>query len=118
MVNTPIFALDLGGEISDSSVFRQDFAFLLLMKTLHLYIFREIFKTFFFALIVFTGVLVLVVVAEKAVMEGIPLTMALSLLPYTIPEQLKITIPVALLLATTTFFDKLRGQHRRAASDP
>ena len=85
------------------------------MKTLHLYIFREILKTFFFALIVFTGVLVLVVVAEKAVMEGIPLTMALSLLPYTIPEQLKITIPVALLLATTTFFARMAGSNEFTA---
>jgi len=85
------------------------------MKTLYIYIFREIFKTFFFALIVFTGVLVLVVVAREAITQGVPLTIALSLLPYTIPEQLRITIPVVLLLATTTFFARMAGSNEFTA---
>ena len=85
------------------------------MKTLYIYIFREIFKTFFFALIVFTGILVLVVVAREAIMYGVPLAIALSLFPYTIPEQLRITIPVVLLLSTTTFFARMAGSNEFTA---
>jgi len=109
------FALDLYGDFSDSLFFREDFALIQGMKTLYIYIFREIFKTFFFALIVFTGVLVLVVVAREAITRSIPLTIALSLLPYTIPEQLRITIPVVLLLATTTFFARMAGSNEFTA---
>jgi len=85
------------------------------MKTLYIYIFREIFKTFFFALIVFTGILVLVIVAREAIMHGVPLQIALSLFPYTVPEQLRITIPVVLLLATTTFFARMAGSNEFTA---
>ena len=85
------------------------------MKTIHFYIFREIFKTFIFALVVFTGILVLVIVAREAVSRGIPLAIALQLFPYTIPEQLRITIPVVLLLATTTFFARMAGSNEFTA---
>ena len=101
--------------ISDSSVFPA-FPFLdERMKTIHLYIFREIFKTFIFALIVFTGILVLVIVAREAISRGVPLSIALRLFPYTIPEQLRITIPVVLLLATTTFFARMAGSNEFTA---
>ena len=85
------------------------------MKTIHIYIFREIFKSFFFALIVFTGILVLVIVAREAVSRGVTLSIALQLFPYTIPEQLRITIPVVLLLATTTFFARMAGSNEFTA---
>jgi len=110
------FALDLPGNISDSSGFPGSFCFdPHTMKTIYLYIFREIFKTFFFALIVFTGILVLVLVAREAVSQAIPLTIALSLFPYMIPEVLRITIPVVLLLATTTFFARMAGSNEFTA---
>jgi|GEM_PF-113279 len=107
----PFFALDLEENISDSLAFRNIFVVLLRMKTLHIYIFREVFKTFFFALIVFTGILVLAVVAQEAVSKGIPLPIALSMFPYTIPVQLRVSIPVVLLLATTTFFARMAGSN-------
>ncbi len=85
------------------------------MKTIYIYIFREIFKSFFFALIVFTGILVLVIVAREAISRGVPPTIALRLIPYTIPEQLRITIPVVLLLSTTTFFARMAGSNEFTA---
>ncbi len=85
------------------------------MKTIYIYIFREIFKSFFFALIVFTGILVLVIVAREAISHGVPPMIALRLIPYTVPEQLRITIPVVLLLSTTTFFARMAGSNEFTA---
>lgn len=85
------------------------------MKKIYIYIFKELFKTFFFALIVFTGILSLIVVAKEAITKGFPPHVALRLFPYTVPEQMRVTIPVVLLLGVTTFFARMAGSNEFTA---
>lgn len=81
------------------------------MSTIHRYIFRELFKTFFFGLIIFTAILVLIMVAREAVAQGIPPVLALRMVPYMLLEQFRYSVPMMLLLASTTFFARMAGSN-------
>ena len=77
------------------------------MKIINRYIFTELIKTFVYALVILTGLMVLVMVAREAVSHHIPPVLALRMIPYLLPEQLRISVPATLLFATTTFFARM-----------
>lgn len=81
------------------------------MGTIHRYILKEVIKTFLFGLIVFTALIVIVMVGKEALKQGLPPLVALRMIPYTIPQQLRVSIPVTLLLAATTFFARMSGSN-------
>ncbi|MGL6193378.1 MAG: LptF/LptG family permease [Thermoguttaceae bacterium] len=85
------------------------------MGSINRYILREFIKTCIFALLIFTGLLVLVMVLREAISRGIPLGMALRFVPYILPEQLRYSLPITLLLASTTVFARMGGANEITA---
>ncbi len=85
------------------------------MKTINRYVLTELLRSFFFALIVMTGLLVLVMVVREALANGIPPILAVQLIPYILPEQFRFTMPMTLLLATTTFFARMSSSNEITA---
>ncbi len=85
------------------------------MKTITRYIFQEILKTFLIALIALTLVLIIGVLVKEAVSKGIPIKHVVKLVPYVIIKMSPISIPMALLMAVTTFFAKMSGNNEIVA---
>ncbi len=85
------------------------------MRTINRYVLIELLRSFFFALIVMTGLLVLVMVVREAFSHGIPPILAVQLIPYILPEQFRFTMPMTLLLATTTFFARMSSSNEITA---
>lgn len=81
------------------------------MKTINRYIIKELLKTFFFALLAMTAILVLVGLIQKAIENNIPIAQTLRLVPFVIVEMSRISIPMTFLLATTTFFARMSGNN-------
>ncbi|MCL2624466.1 MAG: LptF/LptG family permease [Planctomycetaceae bacterium] len=62
-----------------------------------------------------TLLLVLVFVVNEAIKLGLPFQHAIWLVPYTLPEQLRLSIPMTLLLATTVSFSRMAGNNEMIA---
>ena len=86
------------------------------MKLFLRYILLDILKIYFAALLLLTSILVLVIVINQAMSLGLPLQHALKLIPYTLPEQLRLSIPMTLLLATTISFSRMAGNNEIIAT--
>jgi lipopolysaccharide export system permease protein len=85
------------------------------MRIITRYILTESIKSFLLAVCVLTPLLMLGGVVREALHRGLPLEQALQLVPYILPEQLRYTIPMTLLLATTTFFARMAGSNEVVA---
>ena len=81
------------------------------MQLFHRYILGELFKTFFGVLLFLTLLFTLVLVVQEAVSQGIPFQHAIRLLPFMAVEQLRYSLPMTLLLATTTCFSRMSGSN-------
>jgi lipopolysaccharide export system permease protein len=71
-------------------------------KILRRYVYREIATPFFFALLIFTGVLLTVRIlklVELVVNRGVPAQQVLKIFIYIIPTFLELTVPMSFLLA-------------------
>lgn len=66
---------------------------------------------FVIALVVLTLVLIIGVLVKEAVSVGIPLKHVLRLVPYAIIKMSPVSVPMALLMAVTTFFSKMSGSN-------
>ena len=86
------------------------------MKLFLRYIVFDVLKIYFVALLLLTAILVLVIVVDEAISLGLPLVHAIWLVPYTLPEQLRISIPMTLLLATTVSFSRMAGNNEIIAT--
>ncbi len=75
----------------------------------------ELTKVFLFALAVVTGVFEIGILVKQLLKEGLPLLQIVWLLPYILPEALRYSVPVTLLLATTTIYSRMSGSNEVVA---
>lgn len=75
----------------------------------------ELTKVFLFALAIVTGLFEIGILVKQLLKEGLPLLQIASLLPYILPEALRYSVPVTLLLATTTIYSRMSGSNEVVA---
>lgn len=86
------------------------------MKLFLRYILFDILKIYFAALLLLTVLLVLIIVVNEAMTLGLTMEHAVKLVPFTLPEQLRLSIPMTLLLATTVSFSRMAGNNEIIAA--
>jgi lipopolysaccharide export system permease protein len=85
------------------------------MAILTRYVLVEVIKIFLVAVTGLTLMVVLVFVGKEAAEQGLPLMPTLRLVPYFLPETLRVTVPMTLLLACTTVFARISGANEVVA---
>ncbi len=86
------------------------------MRMLTRYILLELTKTFLLALTGLTVMMLVVGVVREAVQQSLPLAQILWLLPYILPDALRIAVPATLLLATTVVYGRMSGSNEIVAA--
>jgi lipopolysaccharide export system permease protein len=81
------------------------------MPKLVRYILSDLLKVFSLSLMVFTLLLVIVGIVREAVDQSLPPAQVIWLIPYILPDALRFTIPVTLLLAGTTVYSRMSGSN-------
>ena len=79
------------------------------MNTLPRYVLFELNKVFFVVLVALALLLIIVGVVQEGTRQNLPLGQLVNLIPYILPDSLRYTLPVALLLATTTVYARMAG---------
>ena len=85
------------------------------MATLPRYVLIEIIKVFLVSVTALTLLVILGFVGREAAAQGLPPGPTLRLIPYFLPETLRVTIPMTLLLACTTVFARMSGANEIVA---
>jgi len=75
----------------------------------------ELTKVFVFSLVILTALMVVVFLVREALRQGLPVLQIVRILPYFLPESLRYTIPVTLLLATTWIYSRMSGYNEVVA---
>jgi len=86
------------------------------MKTLTRYVVLEVAKVFTVSLIALTLLWIVGGVLREAAMHNVPLTQVVHFIPYILPDALRFSVPVTLLLATTTVYGQLAGSNEVVAA--
>lgn len=73
------------------------------------YVLAELLKVFCVALTGLTLTIMLVGVVKEAISQGLPPYHVMRLIPYILPDALRFSIPVTLLLAVTTVYSRMSG---------
>jgi lipopolysaccharide export system permease protein len=79
------------------------------MGILPRYVLAEVTKVFLMALAALTLMMMIIGVVQEAARQSLPLVQAVRLIPYILPDALRMTVPVTLLLASTTVFARMSG---------
>ncbi len=85
------------------------------MQTLPRYVLVEVIKVFAISVSALTLMVVLGFVGREATAQGLPLLPTLRLIPYFLPETLRVTVPMTLLLSCTTVFSRISGANEIVA---
>ncbi len=85
------------------------------MAILPRYVLVEVIKIFAVSVAALTLMVVLGFVGREATAQGLPLMPTLRLIPYFLPETLRVTVPMTLLLACTTVFARISGANEVVA---
>jgi len=85
------------------------------MPTLPRYVLVEVLKVFAVSVATLTLMVVLGFVGREAAAQGLPLMPTLRLIPCFLPETLRVTVPMTLLLACTTVFSRISGANEIVA---
>ncbi|MEI8375229.1 MAG: LptF/LptG family permease [Planctomycetota bacterium] len=85
------------------------------MAILPRYVLVEVIKVFVVSVTALTLMVVLGFVGREATAQGLPLLPTLRLIPYFLPETLRVTVPMTLLLACTTVFSRISGANEIVA---
>ena len=85
------------------------------MAILPRYVLVEVIKVFAVSVTALTLMVVLGFVGREAAAQGLPLLPTLRLIPYFLPETLRVTVPMTLLLACTTVFSRISGANEVVA---
>ncbi len=85
------------------------------MAILPRYVLGEILKVFTVSVTALTMMVVLGFVGREATAQGLPLLPTLRLIPYFLPETLRVTVPMTLLLSCTTVFSRISGANEVVA---
>jgi len=86
------------------------------MSILSRYVFFELWKVFVVALGCLTLLMMLVGVVREAASQSLPLDEVARLMPYVLPDALRVAVPVTLLLATTAVYGRLSGSNELLAA--
>lgn len=81
------------------------------MTILARYVFFNTFMIFFINLTAFTVGFACYTLSEAVVMQNLPFWIACKIIPYALPEILRITIPVTLLLGSCFFFARMTSNN-------
>ena len=85
------------------------------MAILPRYVLVEITKVFLVSVTALTMLVLIVFVAREATQQNLPLGPVLRLMPYLLPDALRVAVPVTLLLACTTVFARMAGANEIVA---
>ncbi len=85
------------------------------MTTLPRYVLVEVLKIFAVSVSALTLMVVLGFVGREATSQGLPLVPTLRLIPFFLPETLRVTVPMTLLLSCTTVFSRISGANEIVA---
>src|SRR5580704_13367190 len=85
------------------------------MQTLPRYVLVEVIKVFALSVSALTLMVVLGFVGREATAQGLPLLPTLRLIPCFLPETLRVTVPMTLLLSCTTVFSRISGANEIVA---
>jgi lipopolysaccharide export system permease protein len=79
------------------------------MHTLTRHILAELAKVFLIGLIGLTMMMIILGAVREAAIQGLPLGQVPRLIPYILPEVLRVAVPMTLLLAITTVYGRMSG---------
>lgn len=79
------------------------------MNILPRYVLVELCKVFLVVLVALAMLLIIVGVVQEGTRQNLPLAQLVKLIPYILPDSLRYTLPVSLLLATTTIYARMAG---------
>jgi lipopolysaccharide export system permease protein len=85
------------------------------MRIFTRHILGQVVKVFLFSLIALTSMFIIGGVVQEAMKHNLPPAQVVRLLPYLLPEVLRITLPVTILLATTTVYSAMSGSNEVVA---
>lgn len=85
------------------------------MRILTRHVLLELLKSFAVSLTAMTVVVLLAGVVREAVNQSLPPAETLRLIPYILPDALRMTVPATLLLATTIVFGRMSGSNEVVA---
>lgn len=79
------------------------------------YVVWEVLKIFLAALLALTLVVTPVMVVKEGLGRGLPATVMMYIMPYTLPEMLGITIPASMLFSICSVFGRMTGSNEVVA---
>jgi lipopolysaccharide export system permease protein len=85
------------------------------MRIFTRHILSQVTKVFVFSLIALTTMLIIGGVVREAMNQNLPAAQVVRLIPYLLPEVLRVALPVTLLLATTTIYSAMSGSNEVVA---
>jgi lipopolysaccharide export system permease protein len=85
------------------------------MHTLTRYVLAELAKVFLIALFGLTMMMIVVGVVREAAMQNLPLGQVVRLIPYILPDALRVAVPVTLLLAASSVYGRMSGANEIVA---
>lgn len=85
------------------------------MAILPRYVLVEVTKVFLVALTALTMIVLITFVAREAAQQNLPLGPVVRLMPYLLPDALRVAVPVTLLLACTSVFARMSGANEIVA---
>jgi len=86
------------------------------MNILTRYVLGELTKVFLVCLATLTLLMLIVGVVREAAAQQLPPAQLLQLIPFILPDVLRMTIPVTLLLATTSVYGRMSGSNEVVAA--
>ncbi|MFZ5830494.1 MAG: LptF/LptG family permease [Planctomycetota bacterium] len=86
------------------------------MRILTRYVLLEMCKVFGVALLGLTLMMIVVGAVREALQQSLPLGQLLRLIPYILPDALRVSVPVTLLLATTSVYGRIAGANEMVAA--
>jgi len=86
------------------------------MGILTRYILAELIKVFLLSLVALTVLILVVGVVREAVSQNLPLVQVVRLVPYILPDALRMAVPATLLLATTVVYGRLSNYNEVVAA--
>jgi lipopolysaccharide export system permease protein len=85
------------------------------MRILTRYVLIELAKVFLVSLSGLTMLMIVVGLVREAAMQSLPLGQVAWLIPYILPDALRVAVPVTLLLATTSVYGRMSGANEVVA---
>jgi len=85
------------------------------MRILTRYVLLDLAKVFFIALTGLTLMMILIGLVKEAATQGLPLAQVVRLIPYILPDVLRVSVPVTLLLAVSFVFGRMSGSNEIVA---